>query len=290
MKLTAPVGKRRSTQLRMAVDGVRRGRTTPTRRRRDVELLSLVSDPYTSVDETHRRLEDLRVAFEERADRRAVFLSVYASMTDAVADHIDRGHFDDPEWVGAYLVTFANLYREAVYDYETGRYDALADSWHIAFDAAERGDSLVVQDAALGVNAHINYDLAVALERVGIDPNRKQKYADHKRVTDVIRAIVDDAQETLTARDAPGLETLDDSLGRIDEWLVVFSLDECRDSAWRTAVARQSRLTVRRRLARWFNDVTATGVAHVILASHADATVHESLSSLEASPPSHDET
>jgi hypothetical protein len=274
----------------MALGGARRERVARVPRQPDSGLLSLVSDPYTSVEETHRRLAVLCAAFEERADRRAVFLSVYVRMTEAVADRIDRGDFDDPEWVGAYLVAFANLYREAVYHYENGDDERLAESWRLAFDAAERGDSLVVQDAALGVNAHINYDLAVALERVGIDPNRSQKYADHERVTDVIRDVVDGAQDTLAARDAPGVEALDRSLGRFDEWMVVFSIDECRDSAWRTAAATQSRLPVRRRLARWLNGVTSTGVAHVILASHADAGVHESLAALEASTPSRDET
>jgi hypothetical protein len=46
-------------------------------------------------------------------------------MTGAVADRIERGGFLGPDWVGRYLVEFANHYRRAVHDFErgpTGRY------------------------------------------------------------------------------------------------------------------------------------------------------------------------
>jgi hypothetical protein len=276
-------GSTRRKQLRVAVSGVQRGTSTCVRSQRDPELLGLVADPYLDVADAHERLVGLAAAFEERGDRRAVFLDIYARMTAAVADGIDRGDFVDSEWVSAYLVEFANLYRQAVYDYEAGNVALVPEAWRLAFDAAARGDSLVVQDAALGVNAHINYDLALTLATVGIESDRREKYADHRAVTDVIRDLLDETQDALADRNASGLEAVDDSLGRLDEWLLVFTIDECRDSAWRTAVALQSRFGVRCRLARWLNDVTARGVAHLILSSRVNETVHEQLRGLEAS-------
>jgi hypothetical protein len=202
-------------------------------------------------------------------------------MTGAVADHIEQGTFADPEWVGAYLVAFANLYRQAAYDYETDALDSVPDPWQLAFEAADRGDSLVIQDALLGVNAHINYDLALTLAEVGVEPHRDRKYADHELVTEVIREIIDESQAALAARDAPGLGTVDQSLGRFDERLWVFTIDECRDSAWRTAVALTSRFSVRRTVAHWINDVTSTGAAHLLLSSKTSSRLHDSLRSLE---------
>jgi hypothetical protein len=282
MTPTVATGRRRK-QLQVAVEGVRRARPATRQRQGDPDLLDLLADPYEAVDETHARLRDLLHAFEAREDRRAVFLSVYARMTGSVAERIRDGGFADPAWVGEYLVAFANLYRAAVYDYEAGDLGSLADPWQLAFEAAERGDALVVQDAALGVNAHINYDLALTLEQVGVGPNRQQRYADHHAVTDVIREILDESQDALAARDAPGLATLDASMGRVDEWLWVFTIDECRDSAWRTAVALQSPFHPRRRFARWVNDVTSTGVAHLILSPHASSRLHDALRDLEGS-------
>jgi hypothetical protein len=183
--------------------------------------------------------------------------------------------------VSEYLLTFADHYREAVYRYEAGRHDSLPTAWRLAFDAAARGDSLVVQDAMLGVNAHINYDLALTLERVGVEPNRQQKYADHHAVTGVIRSLVDEAQDSLIEREADGVARIDDAVGRADEWLTVLTIDECRDSAWRTAVALHSRFPPRRRLARWLNAATSTGAARLLLASRTSDRLHAAAADLE---------
>ncbi|MFB6135230.1 MAG: DUF5995 family protein [Halobacteriaceae archaeon] len=281
MRPATPTGGRRRKQLHAAVEGVRGQRPTARERQGDPELLALVTEPYTGVEETHERLRELLAAFEARADRRAVFLSIYSRMTGAVAERLRRGDFVDPDWVGEYLVAFANLYREAVRDYERGDLASLADPWQLAFEANERGDSLVFQDAALGVNAHINYDLALALADVGVGPDRARRYEDHSAITDVVGDLVQEAQDSLAARDAPGLETLDESLGSVDDRLWVFTVDECRDSAWRTAVALRSRFPPRRRLARWINDVTSTGTAHLLTASRSSERVHDALLGLE---------
>ena len=151
--------------------------------------------------------------------------------------------------------------RSAVRDYESGDLSSLADPWQLPFEAAENGDSLVLQDALLGVNAHINYDLAQAVDEAGVRPDRQAKYDDHSRIIDVIATVIDDAQDWLVEYGADGIEAVDESLGRLDEHLMVLTIDECRDSAWRTAVALNSRFRTRRRLARWINDVTSTGAA-----------------------------
>jgi hypothetical protein len=275
------VGRRERRQLRLAARGVRRPRPVPETSRADEEVLALVETPYADVDEAEEKLRTLQTLFERRGDRRAIFLAIYARMTAAVADHIDRGTFRDPEWVGAYLVAFGNLYRAAVHAYEVGDFEALPTPWLLAFDAAARGDALVLQDASLGVNAHINYDLALALVRVGLTPDSAKKYADHAAVTDLIRDLVDEAQEGLVDRDAAGFGAFEESLGRVDEWLLVATIDECRDSAWRTAVALSSRFGPRRRLARWFNEATSTGAAHLILSSQSNGRVHDALRTFE---------
>jgi hypothetical protein len=283
MNTTRSPGGRRARRLWSAVRGVGTPRPAPAEGPGDPELLALVSAPYSDADAVRRGLDALLAAFEAREDRRAVFLGIYARMTAAVGRQIERGAFADPEWVGEYLVAFANRYRVAVRDFEAGDADALADPWLLAFEAAEPGDSLVLQDAMLGVNAHINYDLALALDDVGVGTDRAGKYADHCAIIDVIAGLVDEAQDALADRDADGLATLDSSLGRVDEWLTVATIDECRDSAWRTAVAMDSRFRTRRRVARWLNDRTATSAAHLIQSSRVSDTVHETLAGLEGS-------
>ncbi|MFB6096218.1 MAG: DUF5995 family protein [Haloferacaceae archaeon] len=277
------LGGRRTRRLRTVGRGVRSSPPVARERVAQRAVLDLVAQPFSGVEDAHHRLRELLTVFERRGDRRAVFLAIYARMTGAVAAGIADGDFEDPDWVGGYLVSFADRYRGAVRRYESGRFDSLATPWHLAFAAAERERSLVVQDALLGVNAHINYDLALALVDVGLDGDRERKHRDHAQVIDVIAGLVDEAQATLAARDAGGLAALDGSLGRLDEGLTVFTIDECRDSAWRTAVAMHSRFRLRRRFARWLNATASTGAAHLILGTHASAAVHETLVDLERS-------
>ena len=281
MPTAAPLSGRRGKQLRSAVRTLRESRPAGLDRDGDEAILELVEGPYDGLDETHRRLESLRSVFEERDDRRAVFLTIYSRMTGQVARRVDRGEFADPDWVADYLVAFANLYRQAVREYEAGELASLPDPWQLAFDASTDGDALVIQDALLGINAHINYDLALAIDEAGVRPEPDTKYADHCQVTDVIADIIDDAQEDLFEFGADGLETADESLGRLDERLTVFTIDECRESAWRTAVALNSRFGSRRRVARWINDVTSTGTAYLILSTQASDLVHGKLRELE---------
>jgi hypothetical protein len=270
-------------RLASAVRALRAGRPTATDHSCDPELVALVTAPYTDSEAVHRRLAELLAAFEARDDRRAVFLAIYSRMTAAVGRRIRRGEFADSAWVESYLVAFANRYRLAVLHYERGRHSALPDPWQIAFQDAAAGDSLVLQDAMLGVNAHINYDLSLALHEVGVGPDHERRYADHSAIIDIIADLVDKAQVTLAERDADGLATLDDSLGRADEWLTVAAIDQCRDSAWRTAVAMDSRLRLRRRLARWLNHTTATGAAYAIRSSRSSSHVHDALVTVEGS-------
>jgi hypothetical protein len=171
----------------------------------DEAVLSLVAEPFTSVEETYRTLHDLERLFRERGDRRAVFLTVYARVTREVALGIDRGEFENPTWVAEYLVTFANFYRRALLDYESGTVESLPRAWRLFFRATGTDESLVIQCAALGINAHVNYDLALALHAVGIERDRRSKYRDHRQINAILWRLVDETLDRLAERYAPGL-------------------------------------------------------------------------------------
>lgn len=272
----------RGKRLAAAVTQLTAGRPSGPAGSGDPELRSLIEEPYTSPADAHARLGELRSYFETRDDRREVFLTIYERVTGEVADRIDRGAFYDPDWVADYLTAFANLYRRALYDYETGNPDRLPDAWQLAFETAVDGSVMAVQDAVLGINAHINYDLAFALASVGIDPDREAKYRDHRAVTEVLRGLVDETQTTLAREYTPGIEPLDEALGRVDERTTVFTIDRCRESAWRNAVAMQSRFRVRRWVARRLTHATSAGIAHLVLSSGASLAVRAAVG--EADP------
>ena len=249
-------------RLRAAGLAVRTDPSAAPPRDPDPELVAAVTAPFDTVDGVLDRLRELEDRLRAAGDRRAVFLTIYTRMTAAVRDAIDAGRFDDPDWMRRYTVTFADYYRRAFRDFERGALDAVPDPWIVAFSTAVAGSALVAQDAFLGVNAHINYDLALTLRDVAIDPHRRRKHTDHDRIDDVLAALIDAQQVALADLYAPGIDDVDATLGRFDEALSLFSMTEGRAWAWRVAtVLTDVGWGLARRAVRWLLRTTATGGA-----------------------------
>ncbi|TKX63412.1 hypothetical protein EXE48_00015 [Halorubrum sp. ASP1] len=239
----------------------------------DAALLDLVAAPFASVADVDERLAKTESYLRERGDRRAVFLTVYSRMTATVRTAIDDGAFVDPEWTAAYLVAFAERYRRALVAFERRAFGSLPRPWLLAFAAAARGETLVAQDALLGINAHIAYDLTYALGDVGIDPDRGAKLEDHDRINAVLARLVQTAQDALVdAYGALGIAGIDAAFDPLDDRLALLGLTATREFAWRNAVLRAdlpARLA--ERYVDWRTETVATGAAAVVLAPEFDA-------------------
>ena len=270
--------------LRRAVDGERDAVAAELAGEEpDAALLDLVSEPFASVADVDERLARTESYLRERGDRRAVFLTVYSRMTATVRTAIDDGAFVDSEWAAAYLVAFAERYRRALVAFERRAFDSLPRPWLLAFGAAARGETLVAQDALLGINAHITYDLTYALGDVGIDPDRGAKLEDHDRINAVLARLVQTAQDALVeAYDAVGVAGIDRLFDPLDDRLALLGLRGVREFAWRNAVLRAD-------LPRWVGgpyvdwrtETVATGAAAVVLAPEFDVEAGERLRDAE---------
>jgi hypothetical protein len=194
------------------------------------------SAPYRTLDDVVAGLGGLEAELRERQDRRCMFLTLYRVVSAEMRRQVAAGAFDDPEWVHRYAVAFANLYRQAFDAYEAGQRGRVPTSWRLCFDAAATGRTLVLQDVFLGVNAHVNHDLAYALFGVSIDPDRARRYRDHAAVNRVLGSVTERATMQLAGLYAPGLTTLDNCAGELDEMISLFSLEVARESAWESAL------------------------------------------------------
>jgi len=130
------------------------------------------------------------------------------------------------------------------------------------------GRTIVLQDALLGISAHINYDLAFAVRDVEIDPNRPSKRQDHDAINAILRRRIDDAQAALAEIYGSAVtERFDALLGRGDEAVAYIGLVGSRDLAWRNAVLlTDAWFPALRCLVRWRIRAVATGVGQLILA------------------------
>ncbi|WP_255197405.1 DUF5995 family protein [Halorarius litoreus] len=228
-----------------------------------VDLLDLLADPYTDPADAQRRLALLERRLARAGDRRAVFLTVYGAVTAQVRHELAGERFRDPPWVADYLTAFANRYRTALLAYEEGARDRVPGAWRMAFDASLAGETLVTQDALLGINAHVVHDLALALVEVGIDP-RLARRADHDAVNAILASLVDVEQALLADRYAPGLADLDAAGGRLDERVAFLTLAEGRDWAWRCAVTLTDGGPLAERVVRWLLETVARGAGRLV--------------------------
>lgn len=188
------------------------------------------------------RMQALIEQWEQVSDRRAEFLTCYRLMTGNMFVAIDTGEFHDVPWVAVLLHHFAEYYFVALEDYEHGSVGT-PPVWQFAFDTAKQGDVLILQNLLLGINAHINYDLVLALVDVlepeweALTPERRQmRYEDHRHVNDIIGQTVDSVQDQVVERALPIMGLVDDLLGPADEWLVSNTIARWRESVWNAAV------------------------------------------------------
>jgi hypothetical protein len=140
-------------------------------------------------------------------------------------------------------------------------------SWRIAFETADNASGLVLQDLLLGVNAHINHDLALALVEAGFDPDRDRGYRDHSAVNRILADLTNASQDKIAALYAPGLAAADALAGSLDEVASAFSIEHARENAWRHAVYLASaRGVIEERLVKTGLDLQSAVLARLILA------------------------
>jgi Family of unknown function (DUF5995) len=105
-------------------------------------------------------------------------------------EELHRGGFRDTAWVERWDVAFADLYLDALEAAEAGRRPP--EPWAVAFGAGEHDRFPRLRHVLLGMNAHINYDLAQSLlavisEEEFDDPELlASRAADHEHIDSVL--------------------------------------------------------------------------------------------------------
>lgn len=162
------------------------------------------------------RMDAMEADLERRGDARRYFHATYRRTTVAVAEEISRGGFEDNPWLERWDVRFADLYLEAFDRFEaTGR---TVGPWQVAFEQAADPTVPPLRLVLLGMNAHINYDLAQALLAV-IEPAEfddpellARRGRDHEHIDAVLASRVRAEDKELERIEPPGSRTLLDRL------------------------------------------------------------------------------
>jgi len=184
-------------------------------------------------------MEGLLAPLEAAGDPARYFLATYLRTTRAVAEELGRGGFRDPAWVERWDVAFAGLYLDAVTDAQAGRRPP--QPWAVAFGAGAGADGLPpLRHVLLGMNAHINYDLAQSL--LAVIPPRDfddpellaDRRADHEHIDQVLVARVGAEDTELAALSGPRSRT-DRLLEPLNRLATRRFLRESRAKVWANA-------------------------------------------------------
>jgi len=182
----------------------------------------------------HERLD----ALPPRAASRATFLGVYARVTDAVADAVAAGRFEDPGWVSRWDEVFADLFL-AAHDADL-RGEAVRRPWRLAFGADPAMHPL--GHLLLAMNAHINFDLPQAVVAVVDDADFADpvllaaRDRDHQRIDEVLFARVRAEDADLGWKVRP----VDRLLAPANRWASRRFLRESREKVWHNTAALQA--------------------------------------------------
>jgi hypothetical protein len=98
-------------------------------------------------------------AMQAAGDKRAVFQLTYLTFSREVLAGVRADRFEDPAWAIDMCCRFVEVYLEQKARWER-RDPTQCGAWRHAFAASESGRASVLEAMLLGMNAHINYDLA----------------------------------------------------------------------------------------------------------------------------------
>ncbi len=163
--------------------------------------------------------------------RLGLFAYVYKRTTEQIRDEIRLGNFEDNDRLEMFDVLFAQYYLDAFHRYRAG--EPVSEAWRVAFDA--RTEKLtVIQHILLGMNAHINLDLAIAASRIMEGKPIEELQVDFDHVNEILAGLLDEMQQKVSK--VSWLMFLLDWIGkRTDEKIINFSMVQARTQSWRIA-------------------------------------------------------
>ncbi|WP_055716265.1 DUF5995 family protein [Streptomyces torulosus] len=186
-----------------------------------------------NIDEVVDGLAEVVRDARRAGDRIGYFAALYRQVTVEVRTAIHQGQFDDGARMDQFDTHFGNRYFEA---YDAWRADRSGPRcWREAFGLLDDSDTVIVQHLLLGVNAHINLDLAVAAARTCPGASIHALRRDFLLINDILGRVVLEVQDSIDAL-SPLLSLLDRIGARSDERILDFSIRRSREEAWHNAV------------------------------------------------------
>jgi hypothetical protein len=185
-----------------------------------------------AIDDVILSLEDIVSECEEKGDPLGYFAVLYQKVTIAVKVGVAAGFFDDGPRMEQLDVVFARRYIEAYFAFR--QQNMVTQSWLKAFSVSGSYWPIVLQHLLMGMNAHINLDLGIAAAEVSKGKRMADLEKDFNRINEILSSLVHEVEGNLSLV-WPALKFILKHTGKVDDYLVDFSMKLARDGAWKFA-------------------------------------------------------
>jgi hypothetical protein len=185
-----------------------------------------------NIDDVISALDEIILTSQQNNDPADYFAALYRKVTVKVKEGIASGFFDDGPRMEQLDVLFAKRYLDAYSGFSNQQ--PVMQSWQKVFKLLTRYRPTVLQHLLMGMNAHINLDLGIAAAEVSKGKNIDLLEQDFNRINKILSSLIHEVEADLSEV-WPTLKHLLKLAGKVDDFLVNFSMQLARDGAWKFA-------------------------------------------------------
>ncbi|MFT5194337.1 MAG: hypothetical protein ACI85U_001344, partial [Candidatus Promineifilaceae bacterium] len=185
-----------------------------------------------TIDDVINGLAEIIAESEKSGSRLGYFPALYRMVTIRVKEGIVNGEFENGARMEELDVIFATRYLDAYQAWSEGR--PCSKSWQIAFEAVGSWRYIVLQHLFVGMNAHINLDLAIAAAEVAPGESIHELKNDFQNITNILNDLTTRVQKDIA--DVWPLLRLLSKWKRFGDWVSALGMKVSRNIAWGNAV------------------------------------------------------
>lgn len=171
---------------------------------------------------------------KQTKSRAGYFAALYKRMTIAVRDGIKNDAFEDSERMEKLDIIFASRYLDAYNAFTNNT--VCSTSWKYAFDGCVNEQLTVIQQLVLGINTHINLDLAIAAATVAPGSAINGLEKDFNTINTVISSLFNDVQKCLEDVWMPMKLLRRVATAQQTDAVLNFSIGAARKASWASAL------------------------------------------------------
>ena len=191
-----------------------------------------VATKDASIDSIIEQMDTIIQRCINEKSKLGYFAVLYKGVTTEVKAKIKIGYFDDNERMQKLVIVFAGRYLDAINRFWNKEHPS--KSWLVAFETTQLNSPIILQHLMLGMNAHINLDLAIATAEVAPKESIANIKNDFNKIMNILSNMIDGVKIRLESV-SPSIKIFDWVGGNSDEKIAGFTINKSRDLAWNTA-------------------------------------------------------